>query len=236
MSKANVFARSRGRAQVGNGEVDSSLKAIVWRQFGAAIDMLENAMTACPESVWADASRRPQFWYVAYHALFFLDYYLSDSVEGFMPPTPFTLDERDPAGVLPDQPYMKVDLLSYVGHGRRKCRSTIQSMSAHSARERCRFPWGEVSRWNCCSTTCVTSNITPRSSTSFSGRRLTQHPSGWPKPLLIVTTAPRWQNDGAEHALEPDEVAVTVAGNRTVPDRRLRRFRTTSGARERVPE
>ena len=33
-----------------------------------------------------------EFWYVVYHALFWLDLYLSGAVEGFAPPAPFTLD------------------------------------------------------------------------------------------------------------------------------------------------
>ena len=51
-------------------------KKIIWQQFGAAIDMLENAMLACPDQVWYDRSRQPEFWYMVYHTLFFLDFYL----------------------------------------------------------------------------------------------------------------------------------------------------------------
>ena|SRR5258705_8607961 len=78
-------------------------KPILWQQFGAAIDMLENALLACPEDLWNDRSRRPEYWYVVFHTLFFLDFYLSDSPEGFTPPAPFTLDELDPAGLLPER-------------------------------------------------------------------------------------------------------------------------------------
>lgn len=34
----------------------------VSRQFGAAIEMLENAVEACPEDLWNDRSREPEFW------------------------------------------------------------------------------------------------------------------------------------------------------------------------------
>ncbi|HEX9668364.1 MAG TPA: DinB family protein, partial [Thermoanaerobaculia bacterium] len=61
---------------------------ILWPQLGAAIDMLENAMDACPEALWGDRSQRPEFWYLVFHTLFFLDYYLADSAEGFAPPAP----------------------------------------------------------------------------------------------------------------------------------------------------
>ena len=37
--------------------MDSFWKKVVWQQFGAAIDTLENAMVACPESLWSDRSR-----------------------------------------------------------------------------------------------------------------------------------------------------------------------------------
>ena len=81
--------------------MDTILRAVLWQQFGAAIDMLENALIACPDELWSDRSQRPEFWYLVYHTLFFLDLYLSDSVEGFAPPAPFTLEELDRAGLLP---------------------------------------------------------------------------------------------------------------------------------------
>jgi hypothetical protein len=33
-----------------------ALRSAVERQFGAAVDMLENAVRACPESLWAGSS------------------------------------------------------------------------------------------------------------------------------------------------------------------------------------
>jgi len=89
--------------------MDAFWKRILWQQFGATIDMLENAVCACPEKLWSDPSKKPEwvhkdvvgFWYLAFHTLFWLDFYLSESEEGFAPPAPFTLDEFDPAGLLP---------------------------------------------------------------------------------------------------------------------------------------
>lgn len=101
--------------------------------------MLENAMLACPEELWSDRSRRPEFWYLAYHTLFWLDLYLSDSVEGFTPPAPFTLDELDPTGLLPERPYTKGELQAYLEHGRRKCRATIAALTDEKASQRCGF-------------------------------------------------------------------------------------------------
>jgi len=122
--------------------MNSAWKAIVWQQFGAAIDMLENAIHACPDDLWSDRSQRPD---LVYHTLFWLDLYLSGPVEGFAPPAPFNLDELDPAGLLPERPYTKKELQTYLEHGRKKCRSAIDTLTDAKDRERYRFGWGEAS-------------------------------------------------------------------------------------------
>ena len=123
----------------GSLEVDTSWKAITWQQFGAAIEMLENAVHACPDELWGDRSQRPEYWYLVYHTLFWLDCYLSDSLDGFAPPAPYTLDELDPAGLFPERVYTREELLAYLEHGRNKCRAAIRALTAESARQRCGF-------------------------------------------------------------------------------------------------
>lgn len=120
-------------------------KEMIWQQFGAAIDMLENAILACPDKLWNDRSQQPEFWYLVFHTLFFLDFYLSDSEAGFAPHAPFTLDELDPAGILPERPYSKEELQVYLEHGRQKCRITIKALTEEKASQRCRFDKPEVS-------------------------------------------------------------------------------------------
>jgi hypothetical protein len=112
--------------------MDAFFKSILWAQFGAAIDMLENAMRACPDALWTGS----RFWYISYHTLFFLDFYLSDPADAFAPPAPFTLDELDPAGLLPDRPYTKEELQAYLDHGRKKCRAVIEALTEEKARGR----------------------------------------------------------------------------------------------------
>jgi hypothetical protein len=133
--------------------MDPTWRTIIWQQFGAAIDMLDNALRACPDQLWRDRlwnnrSEQPEyaeFWYIAYHALFWLDFYLSGSLEGFVPPVPFTLDELNPAALLPERPYTKNELKTYLEHGRQKCQATIEGLTDEKARQRCGFSWGEVS-------------------------------------------------------------------------------------------
>ena len=115
--------------------MEETWKEAVWQQFGAAIDMLENAMRACPDELWnsrsqkPERSQQPEFWYLVYHTLFWLDFYLSEPGSSFDPPAPFTLDEMDPAGVLPERPYTKDELQNYLEHGREKCRRLIAALN-----------------------------------------------------------------------------------------------------------
>jgi DinB superfamily len=125
-------------------------RSAVWRQFGAAIDMLDNALRDCPdelwtEDVWEDRSAPgfAAFWYLGYHALFWLDYYVSCSREGFAPPAPFGLEELDP-GVLPPRVYTRDELRGYLAHGRRQCRETIDSAADAQFERPCRVGRGEL--------------------------------------------------------------------------------------------
>ena len=132
--------------------MDTFWSTAIWRQFGGAIDMLENAIKTCPDPLWnARLWKSPalhpefsEFWYIIFHTLFFLDLYLSGTVEGFVPPAPFTMDELDPAGILPDWVYSKEELQAYLDHGRSKCRSPLVGLTDEKARQICRFPaWKE---------------------------------------------------------------------------------------------
>lgn len=124
--------------------MESTWKNPLWQQFGAAIDTLENAITACPDAVWGDRSTYHEYWYMTYHTLFWLDYYLSESDAGFTPPAPFTLGEMDPAGVLPDRVYSREELLTYLRHCRQKCRSVIAGLTEEQAARTSPFRRGEL--------------------------------------------------------------------------------------------
>lgn len=133
--------------------IETTFGTVLWRQFGAAIDMLENALLACPASLWKECLWREQpdhslppefaqFWYIAYHTLFWLDLYLSGSQEeDFAPPAPFTLAELDPAGALPERPYTTEELHAYLVATRRKCHTTLTTLTDERAHQVIEYPW-----------------------------------------------------------------------------------------------
>jgi uncharacterized damage-inducible protein DinB len=122
------------------------MKHLIQSQFGAAIDMLENATGACPDELWADRSQQPEFWYLAFHTLFFLDLYLSDSAVGFAPPSPFTLSEMAFDGRMPERAYTKAELQTYLEHGRAKWRGAMDALGDENWEEPCDFGWMTLPR------------------------------------------------------------------------------------------
>lgn len=109
--------------------MDNALKEILWRQFGASIDMLNNAITRCPTACW-DTDKK--FWYNAYHCLFFSDYYLTLEPSHFSPPEPFSLSEFEDR--MPERVYSKEELLTYLQFCRQKCRHLIGGLTAETAK------------------------------------------------------------------------------------------------------
>ena len=122
-----------------------SWRTIIWQQFGVAIDMLDNALRACPDQLWrdslwndpTDAPEYTEFWFIVYHALFRTNFYLSGSPEGFTPLPPFI------RGSLPEKPYTKDELQAYLNHWRQKFQAIFEALTDEKANQRCEFPWDE---------------------------------------------------------------------------------------------
>ena len=111
-------------------------------QFGAVLDMLGNALRACPPAVWDDASKpvSQRFSYLAFHTLFWLDRYFEPREEEHQAPAPFTMDELDPAGVYPAKAYSPEQLLTYLDFGRDKVRAALASLDDARAAQPSGFP------------------------------------------------------------------------------------------------
>ncbi|MBC8171346.1 MAG: DinB family protein [Anaerolineae bacterium] len=124
--------------------MDTILKTSIWQQFGAAIDTLDDAVSACPDPLWtavlwhdSEDPRYGHFWFIAYHTLFWLDLFLTGSSEGFLPPAPFI------RGALPEKPYPKDDVGTYLKQCRQKSKAVIEALTDEKAYQVCTFKWME---------------------------------------------------------------------------------------------
>jgi hypothetical protein len=137
---------------------------VIGRQFAAAIQMLRSAIEACPDDLWDDRAHGAPFWHLAYHALFYADFYLSDSAETFQAivrnvAEKFSLqdfhvdkamflpgDYQQFGGVVtsPERAFTRVQLLAYADHCLRKSDETFKKLTDSLALERCGFPWYDL--------------------------------------------------------------------------------------------
>jgi hypothetical protein len=127
----------------------------LWPQFGAAIDMLEKALVACPDALWRERiwpdppppefpPQFAEFWYVTFHAIVWLDLYLSGvPEEDFAPPAPFAQGVLDSVEAQPERPYTREELRNYFASVRQKCHATLAALTDEPARRPVAYPWSD---------------------------------------------------------------------------------------------
>lgn len=135
--------------------IEAILRTALWSQFGAAIDMLEHALLACPPSLWRTRlwntpppSEFPpsfsEFWSVTFHTLVWLDVYLSGAPkEEFVPPAPFAQGEVDSAAARPEQPFTREELSTYLTMVREKSQMRLLHLTNEQACQTVSYPWAE---------------------------------------------------------------------------------------------
>lgn len=119
--------------------MDSSIKQILWNQFGASIDMLIQVITKAPETYFHPNSR---FFYIAFHSTLFLDYYLTLPPSDFSPLLSFTPkapNDRPKEAIddlIPDEIYSQQQLIAYLQIIREKCKQRIESLTEEVLKQR----------------------------------------------------------------------------------------------------
>jgi hypothetical protein len=119
--------------------MDEAIKEILWKQFGASIDMLTNVISNCPEDYFITHKR---FYYIAFHSTIFLDYYLTIPPSNFSPMLSFTQkDVKDRPveaidDLIPDKIYRRQEIVEYLKQSREKCKQIIYALTNEKLNER----------------------------------------------------------------------------------------------------
>ncbi len=101
----------------------------LWKNFAAVIDTLKNIIVICPDQIW---QKEKKIFYMTYHTVIFLDYYLTSPVKDFDPDLPYTISDPDKLAleaiddVIPNQFYSKEELLTYISIIREKCKTLFR--------------------------------------------------------------------------------------------------------------
>ncbi len=97
--------------------------AIINSQFHAALDMLEQTIQSCPDTLWDDGTPKNKTWHIAYHSLFYVHLYIQPTEADFAPWAKHRENYNSMGGRLPyppfddvviDEPYTQAELLDYL--------------------------------------------------------------------------------------------------------------------------
>ena len=61
------------------------IKDVIKSQYLAALEMLKQAIEACPDALWHNPLYKNQLWHTAYHTLFYTHFYLHRTMEAHTP-------------------------------------------------------------------------------------------------------------------------------------------------------
>jgi uncharacterized damage-inducible protein DinB len=117
----------------------SYLTTILSSQFEASLCMMHHCIKACPPSGWEGKIANATFRQVAYHTLFFVDFYLSPSAESFEL-RDLHRQGGDERGPTLSQGLDQAQTLSYVSICRRKALDTLASETEQMLQGPCGFP------------------------------------------------------------------------------------------------
>lgn len=120
-------------------------------QYLATYKMLRQCIELCPEDLWIAHETRP-FWRIAYHGLFYADYYMQPSEHHLKPwekhrksAANLWLEEGDEDGELKEAPYTREELLGYCDASMAKVESNLKAFDIKTAESG--FPWYPMSKF-----------------------------------------------------------------------------------------
>jgi len=61
-----------------------NIQQVIQSQYLASLDMMKQAIELCPAEMWDDRAVKNRFWQVAFHALFYVHFYLQPKEEDFV--------------------------------------------------------------------------------------------------------------------------------------------------------
>ena len=137
MTAAMAAAEENPEIYERHQSMSDTVKPSIAGQFQSALSMLTKAIELCPEGMWLEGSPN-RFWHIAYHALFYLHFYLAPSDAefvawekdrpgyNFLGESPRRSDETPKDAPKIDVPYTKAELLEYAAF----CKAEIETRVA----------------------------------------------------------------------------------------------------------
>ncbi len=121
-------------------------RAIIISQYLAALEMLKQAILACPEALWFDPNDHNKFSQIAYHALYWTHAYMNESEQMFQPWSGHRDEYRLAGGGVagPIAPASKALILEYLAFCQQQVAEKIPTMDLDAPSG---FEWVPMSKF-----------------------------------------------------------------------------------------
>ena len=127
-------------------------KELTISQYGAAIETLRKCIEGCPDEQWVGKVANHSFNESAFHALFFADVYLCNTLEE-LKQQPFHREHAEEFGnyeelekKVPENSYTRAFVLKYLYFCLEKVSTVVGSETEDSLASETGIPWQEISR------------------------------------------------------------------------------------------
>lgn len=119
---------------------DSLFLDICRNDYRAVFQMVRKAIELCPDSLWNERTDEPPFWQQAYHTIWGVDFYLTDSPENSRAPA-FVEGEAANLGHIPTATPSRQQILGYLDQTSEKCDAVLNSLTVEQLEGKNNFPW-----------------------------------------------------------------------------------------------
>jgi hypothetical protein len=125
------------------------MKTAIISQYKAALKMLMDVITKCPDELWDDNNYASSYWHIVYHALFYAAFYSSTGPETFIPWEKHKKNYNflgtigaDGVSFKIENTYSKVELMDYAEMIFNNMESAVTKLNDD---EKCAFYWLPIS-------------------------------------------------------------------------------------------
>jgi hypothetical protein len=119
---------------------DSLFIDICRNDYRAVFQMVRRAIELCPDSLWNERTDEPPFWQQAYHTIFYIDFYLSDSPGSSRVVAPVE-DEAANLKHIPASAPSRQQIQDYLEEAIKQCDLTLEKLASAPLDGENKFPW-----------------------------------------------------------------------------------------------
>ena len=119
---------------------DSLFLDICLNDYRAIFQMVRRSINLCPEELWNERTDEPPFWQQTYHAIFYTDFYLSNSPAESCQPSFVEAEAADLNHVCSDVPSQQ-QMKKYLQQVSKNCKITLGALTGEQLEGKNNFPW-----------------------------------------------------------------------------------------------